>query len=469
MVGICCGLLIALCALVLLPGLGTVTMQREQELRVVLTARHMAEGGSWLLPEFLGDYRFRKPPLMYWIVGATFKLTGTTASAFAARMPGALAGALLIVTMFLAGARLVGRRRSFLASVIGMTSFIFMRHARLMEIDITLALCITWSTISGYLALTRCKEALRWWTMAGLAGGLGFLAKGPAALAMPPLAWLAFAALKPRRLRAFADARILPGLLACAAIGAPWYIAIRKLAEKQIATELAATFAESHHPGPIYYYVYTLLHAMLPWGVLLPFALWAFVRHGRRHAGLRFLLCWFATSFAALSLVDSKQIHYCTLLLPPSALILGWYANRLLASRPPAVRAFVLHRGLPLTVLAMAAGSGFYAWFWHPRHDPDYLIQRFAREARPRVAAAREVLITGPDTAALEFYSGRKPRYPADLATAWKDAGAGDIVLVSGNRRKPIERDRLPAPSALDMRNEKAEFILLEKSAQPLP
>ncbi|MFH0907681.1 MAG: glycosyltransferase family 39 protein [bacterium] len=466
-VGTFCFILIAFCAVLLLPGLGSITMQREQELRVVLTARHMAEGGGWLLPEFLGDFRFRKPPLMYWIVASTFKLAGTATSAFIARLPGVIAGALLVLSLFLAGARLVGRRRAFLASVIGMTSFIFMRQARLMEIDITLALCVTLSTISGYLALTRRAEALRWWTLAGIAGGLGFLAKGPAALALPPLAWLAFAAMNPRRLRAFMDLRVLPGLLACILIGAPWYIAIRKLAEKQIATELTATFAESHHPGPIYYYLYTLLHAMLPWSILLPFALWAIARHGRHHSGLRFLLTWFATSFAALSVVDSKQIHYCTLLLPPSALVLGWYAARFLAVRTPAVRACALRYGAASLVLAMAAGSAIYAWSWHPQRDPDYLIQDFARKARPHVAAAHELFITGPDTAALEFYVARKPRYPADLASAWKDARTGDVVLVSGNHRRPIDHALLPAPPALEMKNQKAEFILLSKTAGP--
>jgi len=465
----CGALLVALCALLLLPGLGAITMQREQELRVVLTARHMAEGGSWLLPEFLGNFRFRKPPLMYWIVASTFKLTGISTSAFIARIPGIIAGTLLILSLFIAGARLVGRRRAFLAAAIGMTSFIFMRQARLMEIDITLALCITWAAVAGYLALVRPREALRWWTIAGIAGGFGFLAKGPAALVLPPLAWLAFAATKPRRLRAFADARVIPGLLACIAIGAPWYLAIRKLAEKQIAIELAATFAESHHPGPIVYYFYTLLHAMVPWSLLLPFAVWAFVRHGRHHGGLRFLLCWFATSFAALSLIDSKQIHYCTLLFPQSALILGWYANHLLAARSPAARACTLRYGVPAVVAIMAAGSAFYAWYWHPIHDPDFLIQDFAREARPRATAAHELFITGPDTAALEFYIGRKPVYPPDLATAWKKARAGDVILVSGTHRTPLRREDLPVPPTVDMKSSKAEFVLLEKPPAASP
>ena len=115
----------------------------------------------------------------------------------------------------------------------------------------------------------------------------------------------------------------------------------------------------------------------------------------------------------------------------------------------------------------MAVGSGFYAWYWHPKHDPDFLIQDFAREARPRAAAARELLITGPDTAALEFYVGRKPVYPPDLATAWTKARAGDVILVSGTHRNPLRREDLPTAPAVNMGSKKAEFVLLEKRAQP--
>ena len=56
-----------------LPGLGRGLVTRQQELRVLLAARTMAEGGSWLIPQFMGEERLRKPPLMYWLVATAFK------------------------------------------------------------------------------------------------------------------------------------------------------------------------------------------------------------------------------------------------------------------------------------------------------------------------------------------------------------------------------------------------------------
>ena len=59
--------LLALCAGLYVAWLGNPLVAREQELRVILTARDMARGGSWLVPHYQGEPRLHKPPLMYWL------------------------------------------------------------------------------------------------------------------------------------------------------------------------------------------------------------------------------------------------------------------------------------------------------------------------------------------------------------------------------------------------------------------
>ena len=93
-------LLAVFSAALVLPGLSRPTMSRQQELRVALTARQMAQGGRWLIPEFRDQPRLQKPPLMYWLVAGSFRIAGNTISVPAARFPSAMAGIFLVVTTY---------------------------------------------------------------------------------------------------------------------------------------------------------------------------------------------------------------------------------------------------------------------------------------------------------------------------------------------------------------------------------
>ena len=55
------------------------------EARYVHVARQMAERGDWVTPYANGLRYFNKPPLLYWLEGASFQLFGMTE--FAARLP----------------------------------------------------------------------------------------------------------------------------------------------------------------------------------------------------------------------------------------------------------------------------------------------------------------------------------------------------------------------------------------------
>ena len=127
-------------ALILLPGIGQPVMQRQQELRVALCARSMVEGGSWLIPEFQGNPRLRKPPLMYWINAASFKLSGGNGSERSARIPSAIAALLLLLLIYQAGQRIYGGQAGTYAALVLTTSLLFIRHGRSAETDMTLGL-----------------------------------------------------------------------------------------------------------------------------------------------------------------------------------------------------------------------------------------------------------------------------------------------------------------------------------------
>src|SRR6266542_3383231 len=67
-------------------------------------AREMVTTGHWLTPHLAGRPWFDKPPLFYWASAAAMSLLGPTE--LAARLPSALAAALLAALVFALGRRL---------------------------------------------------------------------------------------------------------------------------------------------------------------------------------------------------------------------------------------------------------------------------------------------------------------------------------------------------------------------------
>ena len=487
--------LLALGLLLYLPDLGRPVVRRQQELRVVMTARDMVQTGRWLEPHFLNEPRLRKPPLMYWIVGAVYQAGAPVASAAWSRLPSALAGLAFLGLLYGLGAQLLGRRRAFAAALVAGASLITLRQARLAETDMTLALLTAAAALAGFRALRGGPST--WWLGAWIAAGFGFLIKGPAAITLPPLAWLAFALTQRRRVRApWSAPTFWVGLTACIALIAPWYVWIHlrqdAATDRQLEAEVNALLVESHHQGPVVYYVYTLLQAMLPWGVLLPALLVPAWRMAARRPGVAFAIAWLATSFLVLSAISSKQIHYALLLVAPASLVVGAglharrrWADRLirgvargfpilLAVAAVALAGFVIIRVAPLPILPVAGtalGLVLAVAALRSRRPLEgrmalataalalllpagiraresggsagTAMRRTVQLAMHQVAADTPVLCVGSMHGASAFYCGRPARFPSTLPEAWHTATPGTLILATW------KDDDRPAPSDL--------------------
>jgi len=426
---------IGIALLFYLPALGTSVVQREQELRVALTARSMADGGSWLLPDYLGQIRLRKPPLMYWAVAACYRLGNATDSAFLARLPSALAGVGLALTIFFAARGFMGQRRACVAALCCVTSLIMLRQGRVAETDVLLTFWTALAAWSGYRAFFR-SAGWMWIVAAGLASGLGFMTKGPAAFVLPLLAWLGFALWnRPCINASHHGPRVLIGLFVwfaiALAIASPWYLYLwaRAGSLAQLRQELSATFGEtSQHRGAWYYYVYTLLIAFLPWSLALPSALYAVWRRARAKRALLFCLIWFITSFLALSATSSKQIHYCTLLIPPASLLVGWFLGGLLWGRPQAAQlrrrsAWGVAIALPMYVVFVSIAQ--------PRAEPKQALCAALESCLPEVHDAERVFLVGRHRATIEFHAGRPIADMDSVKEAWRQSRPGDLIMLN--------------------------------------
>ena len=318
----------------LFPALGRIPVRRQQEARVLLVARDMARGGSWIVPHFRGKVRLNKPPLAYWITAAAFGLTGRADSAAVGRFPAACAGVATAGMIYAIGAAAHGRRRALVAAALGSGCLMFIRGARLAETDVYLCLFTSVAAACFLSALLREESAAQWWMAGGMASGLAFLAKGPAAL-LPVITAAAAVALDRRR-RGTRTLTLWGGTVFLAVfLPALWYLVVIRLPETQSAVEaeVSALLGGTDHPGPWYYYLARLPVAFIPWSLFLPFGLVRSFRRSFHNRAERFILLWWGVTFVALSLLRNKQQHYAMLLLPSTAILSAPIACRAIGDR----------------------------------------------------------------------------------------------------------------------------------------
>src|SRR6266403_3744780 len=89
-------------AAIYLPALGSLAVKGEEGRRI-LPAISMLESGNYLVPQVGGEAYFRKPPLINWLVAASFKIFGQQ-NEWTARMPSLIA-VLLVALAFVTVAR----------------------------------------------------------------------------------------------------------------------------------------------------------------------------------------------------------------------------------------------------------------------------------------------------------------------------------------------------------------------------
>ncbi|MBI5560582.1 MAG: glycosyltransferase family 39 protein [Deltaproteobacteria bacterium] len=174
-------LIILLSAVIYLPFLGLSRWGENEPLRVMV-AKGMLNTGNWTTPTLEGRPYFLKPPLMNWLIALSARLFGAL-NEWSSRLPSAAAITLTAIsTHLLTKNRLTRSSRLFSAiAVVSMVGLI--KKGRTAEVEALLTLCVTLSLlvwINGYLK--RWRPAAMWGISLFLVG-IGFLAKGPQAVA----------------------------------------------------------------------------------------------------------------------------------------------------------------------------------------------------------------------------------------------------------------------------------------------
>jgi 4-amino-4-deoxy-L-arabinose transferase-like glycosyltransferase len=359
--------LFILAGLVWLLHLGAYPLIDVDEPRYAETAREMiAHGGSWVTPHFNSLIRFDKPPLFYWLVAGLYKVVGV--SEWPARLASVLSASSILLMLYRFTKGVASQQQATWVGVCWVTFLGTFALARWAITDMTLCACMTGTALGLWWAVEKSKKGYYY---AGLAAGLGLLAKGPIALMLPGGIWVLSLLLLNRGAltKALQNPHFYVALMLSFCLAAPWYIAMH---QGHPDTFLRAFFilhnlerftsTVSSHTGGIFYYVPFLLAGLFPWIILCPEAIRQLLKAGKDCPPWgSYAVIWFVTTVMFFSVSGTKLPTYILPALPAAAMILGWTLSRLDLQGEALKITWVLK--LPAIVFTLIfAGATYCVW-----------------------------------------------------------------------------------------------------------
>ncbi|NPB05519.1 MAG: glycosyltransferase family 39 protein [Aquificae bacterium] len=297
------------------------SLTSPDEGRNAYAALHMLETGNFLVPYYNCEYRFAKPPLLYWLTALSFSLFGV--NEFAARLVSGLAALGTALLVYLLVRDFVSRERALTGALV----FTLLVHtwfeARALVPEMLL---VFFSTLGVYLFLKGRKV----WGWAAL--GLAFLTKGPVGVGLPLLVlffWKLAQLRRPKETLLWTLRLLDPkGILVFLLVGFWWYAAMlhhfgweyfyRFFVWENLGR---LTGKLSEHNYPLWYYLpFLLLSTVLFWPVL-----YGAVRKVKENLPP---FAWFTAVFAFYTLARSKLHHYLLFSYPGLAAFLAPFVGR---------------------------------------------------------------------------------------------------------------------------------------------
>lgn len=322
--------LILLGLVLYLPAIWDWPLSRSEAM-YALIPKEMYDSGHWLTPTLNGARYLDKPPLFYWINLVAYSILGV--SDRVARVPTLMIGLGEVWFTYLIGRRLLGTRSAWLGGLTLLTSVgFFTLHLQLLTDHlVTLGLVVAmWA-----LVCAEDQPSWRWSVLFQVALAVGFLSKGFIGLAFPLLILAGYAWFR-RQPRLLTLALNPWGWLVFLLLTVPWFWAMEQahpgFLQHHIVNEQILRFFGQRQPPdiipfPLPGFWLFLFIWLLPWGLLLPEALYRFWQataspdQARRG---RLLLVWALIIMGFFSLSSTRIEYYSLPALPALALVLGW-------------------------------------------------------------------------------------------------------------------------------------------------
>lgn len=401
------------------------------ETRYLTVAWEMFQRGSYFVPTLNFLPYHHKPPLLFWLVDASWAVFGVSRPA-ALLVVFAVSALSLHLTRRVADVLFpqrpdIGIRVEWV--MLGNVAFLI--YSTLVLFDLLLTCCVLAAFLSlhAFSRHGRRRDAVAF----GLLTGLGILAKGPVVLihlAWPVVLYPWWKAPEANLPRGAFYRGVGIGILAALVPVAVWLGPAllqtdgefaRTLIWDQSAGRISGRM-EASHPRPFWFYLVLMPVLLLPW-IASP-TLWRALRarstasETRDVRALRLLVLWAAGIVATFSLISGKQPHYLVPTLPLVTIVM----THLLTDAPV--------RAIRRTAAALVAGFVLFqavaSLTFFPRYDLSTVAAFVERHPAARFG------FVGFYQGELNFLARRTE--PIELvasehAAAWFDAHPGGFLI----------------------------------------
>ena len=383
----------------------------------------MIETGDYVVPRVGSATYFRKPPLVNWLVAASFKIFGVR-NEWTARLPSVLS-VLAVAIAFVTVARVsLGPSGSTIAALIWLTNIGIIEKGRLIEIE-GLYVSLSGLAIIFWLSFWSQKKS-PWliWLPASIFLGLGLLAKGPLHLVF--FYGIVFGVLwQTKKWRLLVHPAHFAAVAIMLAIFAAWAIPFLQSTTTQVALHkwsgqfsgrLSATgfnFSSwiQNLPRSLMYF--------LPWLILLPFIRFSkFHNIGQRRLA-RALTWGIAVPFLVVNLVPGAMSRYSMPVLVPASWLLAmsyagealqWPKGMRMGSERVWEKVVVAFVGVGLVIGAI--GYPLTAFALKNRQQ----VKRVAAEINAIVPVSETLYAVDPDYQPVFFYVKAPLEYVSGIA-----------------------------------------------------
>jgi len=322
--------IVVIAVLFLMPLLGRVHLFDTDETNCAETAREMIVTGNYLTVQ--SDFKpfHERPPLFFWLQVLSMKFFGI--NEFAARFPNVLCGIFSLMMLYYLGRRIYGHRfgllwiLSYSAAIL---PFFFFRSG-IIDPWFNLFIFLGIASFIFYLDPERQKLRLRNVLLSAFFLGLAVMTKGPMAILIFLLCFMAFLALK--RFRISTDlAHVALFILVLVLVGGTWFIIqaatgnhgiLRDFFSYQVKMFVSESKA---HDGFFGYHLVVLLVGVFPASVI---AMKSITKKAEDTELQRLFRQWMyillLVVLIVFSLVNTKLLHYSSLAYFPLTFLAAW-------------------------------------------------------------------------------------------------------------------------------------------------
>lgn len=348
-------LLAALTLLWLIPGTAQLPLVDRDEPRFAYATQEMLDRSDVWAPTFNGEWRFDKPPLVYWWMRAHYMVLGY--NDFSARLHSVEATLICVLLIFGFASRLYSKNVGFLAAFAFLSCLQVFLHGRLCVADMPMMVFLILAQWAAWELLQ--KSSWKWALIFWLSLALGFSTKWLVPWAVVGVAMAVFFALKKKwpwkvikNFKPVSGLAIMLGAILAWAIPA-WMETggeFFKVGIGQHFFERGVMAFNARHYNP-FFYAFSAFLSLIPWLALAGGAAVALRKDFDERA--KFLTAWVAGVYLLFSLAQTQLPHY---VLPafPALFILIAAGTQL--KRPTAKWPKIFYRwvnGFWLAVLAL--------------------------------------------------------------------------------------------------------------------